>query len=54
MSIFNNKFISICGTTAVVLALAGGCAKESTVSLNGDNKMYLDAWLSVHLSLIHI
>ena len=48
MSIFNNKFITICGTTAVVLALAGGCAKESTVSLNGDNKMYLDAWLSVH------
>lgn len=48
MNILKNKIISLCGTAVVIAAVAGACAKEDSVSANEDNKMYLDAWLSVH------
>ncbi len=48
MSIFRNKIIKFCGITAAVATMAGACAKEASESKNGDNKLYLDAWLSVH------
>ena len=41
MNIFTNKIISIFGITAVVAVLAGSCAKETTESKNGDNKLIL-------------
>lgn len=47
MSIFRNKTIRICGA-AVLAVMAVACAKEASESKNGDNKLYLDAWLSVH------
>ncbi len=48
MSIFKNKIIKFCGITAAAIAMAGACAKEVTESENEDNKLYLDAWMSVH------
>lgn len=48
MSIFKNKIIKFCGITAAVITMAGACAKEVTESKNEDNKLYLDAWMSVH------
>ena len=48
MSIFKHKIIKFCGITAAVVTMAGACAKEVTESKNGDNKLYLDAWMSAH------
>ena len=46
MSILNKKIIKFCGITAAVVMMAGSCAKEVTESKNGDNKLYLEAWMS--------
>ncbi len=48
MNIFRNKIIKFCGVAAAVATMAGACAKEATESKNGDNKLYLDAWLGAH------
>lgn len=48
MSILKNKIIKFCGITAAVITMAGACAKEVTESKNGDNKLYLEAWLNTH------
>jgi hypothetical protein len=47
MRIFKNKIITLLGAAAAI-ALAGACAKESSESTNGDNKIYFDAWISEH------
>ena len=47
MSIIRHTIFRFCMTIAAVAAITS-CAKEVTESKNGDNKLYLDAWLSVH------
>lgn len=47
MSIIRHTILRFCMTVAAVTAMTS-CAKEATESKNGDNKLYLDAWLSVH------
>lgn len=47
MSIIRHTIFRFCMTVAAVTAMTS-CAKEATESKNGDNKLYLDAWLSVH------
>ena len=48
MSILRNKTIKICGAVTALALVAAACAKEASVSKNGDNKLFLDAWMSVH------
>lgn len=46
MRIFGNKIVSLAMAAATVASLAGACAKENTESINADNKIYFDAWMS--------
>lgn len=47
MSIIKHTIIRFSLTVATLAAMAS-CSKEITESKNSDNKLYLDAWLSMH------
>ena len=46
MNIFKQRMIPACGVVIAVLAIASGCAKETSVNTNETAKAYFNAWMS--------